>query len=572
MPLIYLPSALQPADLPRWLWLQLLTTAATFTLARPLTEFRTYSVGLRAGLGLFVFSLITLAWAGDKGTALLHLLQLATVCQWLLLAVAFCQRYRQATLHGLVLAAALAAALGIVQNLGFGPTFFSQLSPPASSFVNRNQAAEFVAALTPLALLLALFDAKPWLRRLYAPLFGLCLLYVVLTRSRASWLALAATALLLLALCLLHPTARAAWSQARQRLLPFVALAALPMVLAFPVGHGPGQVNLQALGVELDTFSPNPQVAGEKVNTVAVRLALYQNSLGMLADYPYGVGIGNFSRYYGAYHRRARPTPTYALNVEPERLHSDPYQLLLELGPIGLALFLVLLYQVVAVLRREQGLEPVSFLIERVGPLAIVTVIAINSLASFPLHMPLTAALFWLGCGLCLPSHPQSAKAEPALAWLLLLFNLLLCGVFTAGVYANTLRARVSEALYRYDLDRAVNLGNQALALFPLDWYASDELLSTLTALPRPRPSDLAMARAYTERRPYSANGYYRFAQLQFAMGQHREALTTVDKALAILGDDARLLSQRAAIHQAMGDTAAAEADAARAGAMATHH
>lgn len=563
MPLVYLPNAMQPADLPRWLWLQLIVTAASFASARPLLEPRAYSTGLRASLGLFVIALASLAWAGDKGAALLHLLKLATALQWLLLAVALGPRMRQAAHYGLLVAAALTALLGIVQNLGWGPTFFSQLSPPASSFVNRNLAAEFVAALTPLALLLALFEKRDWLRRLNAPLFGACLLYVVLTRSRASWLALAGTGFLLLALYALHPTLRATWPLVRTRLRTMLALAALPLLVAFPIGRGPGQVNLQALGGELGTFSSNHQVAGEKVNTVAVRLALFQNSLGMLADHPFGVGIGNFSRHYGAYHSHARPTPTYALNTEPERLHNDPYQILLELGPLGLALFGLLLYQVLSSLRRAP-LDPEVDILGRVGPLLVVVLILLNSLFSFPLQMPLTAALFWFACGLCLPDQPTPGKQERALGVVLLLFNLLLCGAFAMGVKANILRAQVPAALYGHELERAVNLGSQAVALFPLDWYASDELLSTLTALPRPRPQDIELAKAFTERRPNSANGFYRRARLHLTAGQYPQALESTNRALTILGEDAQLYALRAAIHQALGNTPDAKADAAK--------
>jgi len=565
-PLVYMPDALQPADLPRWLWLQLLVTASSFVLARSFSSGVRFPWGLSASLALLCLGLLSVLWAGDKGAALLQLLQWVTGFQLLILGTLMARNYRRATLYGLVFAGGLAAAIGVLQALDMAPPVFAQVFSPASSFINRNQAAEFVAALCPLALLLTCLETRVWLRLLYAPLTGLCWLFVVLGRSRSSWLALLITSLFLVGLIVKHPTVREVFNGWRQHLSGVLLLICLTVFIGFPAGNGSGSATRNALGDELSTIASGQIVADENVNTVAVRLALYRNSLGMLADFPMGVGLGNFSRHYGAYHKYAVPTPTYALTVEPDRLHNDPYQILVELGLPGLVLFGLLLLNVAGVLRRDVGIPPRDFLLERVGPLLVVLLVLVNGFASFPLHVPLTAGMFWLCCGLCLPPLVTvREKGSGALGGVLLVFNLLLAALYGAGLYANVLRSGISSAMYRGELQKALDLSTRAMHAFPLDWHATDELLSIACSLPNPSNGELRLAVALTERRPFSANSWYRRARLHVELRQFGPALDAVNRALKLLGEDVKLLQLRARIYQNLGDEDAARVDLMRA-------
>lgn len=563
-PLVYVSAALQPADLSRWLWLQLAVTAASFALAGRLIVRPT--AGLAASMALLCLGLLSVLWAGDKGSALLQLLQWITCFQLLVLGTLMDADFRRATLHGLALAGGLAALIGILQNIEMPPPFYAQIYRPASTFVNRNQACEFVGALCPLALLLACTDPRPRLRLLYAALTGIDLVFVVLGRSRSTWLALALTSLLLLALIALHPRTRAAFHRCKHHLSMALLVLLLSVFIAFPGKNSADIATRQTLSDELGTIATGKKVEREVVNTLAVRLALYRNSLGMLADHPIGVGLGNFSRHYGAYNHRVMPTPTYKLTVEPERLHSDPYQILLELGPAGLLCFAFLLFQVAQVLRRTTDLEPETFMLESLGPFLVVATLLFNSCSSFPLKMPLTAGLFWLCSGFCLPAAAKGLKPQRAWGWLLLGFNLLLAALYSLGLYANCMRAQVPAAMREGKLSLALQLGAEAANLFPLDWCAADELLASAAALPNPSQNEVELARQFSERRPYSANAWFRRALIHHGLHQPQEALEAVNRAIALLGkDEEKLLQLRAQIHQSLGDQKAAAADRARA-------
>lgn len=568
-PFVFLPIAIQPAGPIRWLWLQIMLCGASFILPKALTQKRLPTIALPTGMALLCLALLSVMWATDKGAALLKLFQWITGFQFLVLGLVFSERLRRITLYALVGAGSIAALIGALQVIDLAPDFFVQTYSPSSSFVNRNQAAEFVAALSPIALI-ALCLARPgWYGTLASIGTGLCWFFVVASRSRASWLALAATSIFMVLLVWRHPSLRVALNRLpRWRILGRIAVALFTVFAFFPSGqmHESGRDKLVK---ELASIRSVGIVEGEGIDTVAVRKALWRNSVSMFAENPFGVGLGNFSLHYPRYHHASVPTPTYDLTVEPERLHNDFYQVLLELGLPGLLLSLIILVAVYSCLRRSAGMPPEDFLLLKVGPLLVLTVLGINSLFSFPLHIPLTSALFWLCCGLCLSQCESQKKSSVAMGSLLLFFNLLIAGIYAAGTYASILRGHAGRAFYSGKVEQAIQLESQALHIFSLDWRVLDELVSMACSKAKPAEKEVALAEAFVARRPYSPNGWYRLAFLYLNIEQPQKALQAVNRSLDLLGPSEKPLRLRARIYEVEGNMPAAKRDIAEADRLA---
>ena len=95
------------------------------------------------------------------------------------------------------------------------------------------------------------------------------------------------------------------------------------------------------------TISPalKKSFTGEKLGSIKMRTAHYSNTLMMAKEnLPTGVGIGNFAINYTSYITAWVPDKPYSDKLILRNVHSDPLEVLAELGPVGLVLFLLLIY------------------------------------------------------------------------------------------------------------------------------------------------------------------------------------------------------------------------------------
>ena len=195
-------------------------------------------------------------------------------------------------LTGAAVATACAAVVGLTQAYGLETEYFSLNRAPGGTFGNRNFVAHFCAIGLP-ALVFATVTARHSRAALIGTVScGAVVALLVLSRSRAAWLASAATIAVLLPTLLVS---RAHW--AGHGVGGRFARIALSVVVATGAAIAlPNQLNWNSDSPYLDSAM---RIADYSSGSGRGRIAQYLNSGRMaLADPVLGVGPGNWSTLY----------------------------------------------------------------------------------------------------------------------------------------------------------------------------------------------------------------------------------------------------------------------------------
>ena len=331
----------------------------------------------------------------------------------------------------LAFSSVLGAVTGLLQAYGVELPFESARRAPGGMFGNRNFMAHLVAMMLPLIAYLSIVS-----RARVAPLLGSLGLAVaaaalLLSRSRAAWLAVAAG----LALFAIEGIAVSGlWrdAQIRRRLGLLVGAAALGVALALTV---PNALEWRSRHPYLESLAG---VANFREGSGRGRLVQFGNSLRMAADYPLlGVGTGNWAVHYPRYTTpgdpafdRGDPVPT---NPWPS---SDWVALAAERGiPALVCLGAALIASAVVGWRRSRQKGRST---EGLAGLAMVaTVVVTMVMAAFDavLLQAAPAFFFWTTLGVLAPAPREVAVLPMPSARRILLSATLIAG------FAFTLRS-----------------------------------------------------------------------------------------------------------------------------------
>src|SRR5690242_529372 len=204
---------------------------------------------------------------------------------------------------GLAIAVVLGAVTGLVQAYGLVSTSLASLTrAPGGTFGNRNFMAHLVAIGLPLLLFVTL-DARSRTRLGFGAA-GVCLAAtaLVLSRSRAAWLAASVAGAVL--------TFEGLWvgqlwgdRRLRSRVVRLAAVAGLGVVLALAL---PNRLNWRSDSPYLESLTG---VANYREGSGRGRVIQYGNTLKMAVQHPLlGVGPGNWPVFYPAFMSRDDPS------------------------------------------------------------------------------------------------------------------------------------------------------------------------------------------------------------------------------------------------------------------------
>jgi O-antigen ligase len=333
-------------DLDRFFVPKELVLHATALLATVLCLWRVRRLGLaRVDQLLALFLLVGLAsalfatnwWLAGRAVAV----SLAgAACFWSARAVARAGLARP-LLVALALAGVVGAATALLQAYGVRTEYVSLNRAPGGTFGNRNFMAHLCVITLPALVLVATTAASR--RRFAWWAFGVALVAgaLILSRSRAAWLALIVGGVVLL------PLAVVALRRGRGTLR-------LGRLFALPVAAVAGGAAALVLPNTLDWRSDSPymdtakSVVNYKEGSGAGRLVQYGNSLKMSVRHPlFGVGPGNWSVEY----------PRFAANNDPsladDGMTSNPWpssDWMTFISERGLASFVLLALAMLALL------------------------------------------------------------------------------------------------------------------------------------------------------------------------------------------------------------------------------
>jgi len=282
---------------------------------------------------------------------------------------------------GLAVAVILAAITSLLQAYGLETIYFASTRVPGGTLGNRNFVAHVAAFGLPLCMLAAL---RAWR---YAPGVAIVAAALVLTRSRAGWLAAAAA---LLVFCVL--------SLRERRLFAVLGFAAAGAAAALVL---PNALHWRGRNPYLQSATG---VADYESGSGRGRLVQYQRSLRMAAQHALlGVGPGNWAVDYPRHAARNDPS----LSDSEGGMTSNPWPssdwvaFVAERGLIAAAVLAIALF---ALARRDAAL------------LATLAAAGLAGLFDAVLLLPAPALIAWSAFGALCSGRLQPADPAPALA------------------------------------------------------------------------------------------------------------------------------------------------------------
>ncbi|MCP5405423.1 MAG: O-antigen ligase family protein [Pseudomonadaceae bacterium] len=294
--------------------------------------------------------------------------------------------------------------------------YFMQSAVPGSTFANKNLAGSYTVMMLPIAGYVLVSARSIWARGVASFLLAIGSLFLVYSRSRASWVALVVGLVAVAVALVFSPVWRAQLRAGVSR--RGLALWLLPTILALAAF---GSATSPVKGAHAVDRTPLQQVealAKSSRDEIGGRLAYNLNSLVITKDYWFnGVGLGAFFNIYPAYHDAIVSTPpnSYTVMARPQRTHTDLMQAFAEMGIVGGIAYASLLLSALWMAWRlgrdavagEAGLFPLF------AGWALLNV-SINALMDFPMQLPTAPALAALLMGLL---AAQYVRAYPQKVW-----------------------------------------------------------------------------------------------------------------------------------------------------------
>lgn len=319
-------------------------------------------------------------------------------------------------------AAVAGTATGLAQAFGATSSLFATTRVPGGTLGNRNFLAHLAAMALPVMALLTI-TARRWHgTALSALASGAMLGAVILTRSRAAWLA-AAAGVGVVVLALLLARRRGALPLARWRVMLLAAALLLGPLLALTV---PNDLNWRSDSPYAETLTG---IANSQEGSGRGRVLQYRNTFRLALQHPLlGVGPGNWPLHYGDVAPPNDPSWVWGdaipLNPWPS---SDWMALFSERGSFAVAgsllLALALAWRAAGRLRLagDQALRAATAL----GVLASVAVVGLFD-AALLLPVPLLFAA--LTSGALAPDTPTGEEPKGS-RWLRVLLPFLLAAI-----------------------------------------------------------------------------------------------------------------------------------------------
>jgi O-antigen ligase len=384
------------------------TLAALCCLARA-RELRLARVdqllGLFLALGLLSALFATNWWVAGRAVALS--LSGAT-CFWCARVVARAG-YARLLIAALALAGVIGAITSLLQTYGLRLDVFSLNRAPGGTFGNRNFMAHLCVIVFPALLLTTLRAGSPRAFGWWSAAVGVVAGALVLSRSRAAWLALIACGVVLVAFSVL--SVRRSRGHIRWRRL----LLLVPVAVA-----GGGAALLLPNTLNWKSDSPYLETARSVVNyregSGRGRLVQYSNTARMALHHPlFGVGPGNWAVTYPHFASPGDPSLTDEGMTANPWPSSDWMTFLSERGPVAFVLLVLaliaLLVDAVRALRVEGDPERALASWALLGTIAVLLVVGTFDAV---LLLPAPALVGWglLGA-LSPPSRPRVEAALP---------------------------------------------------------------------------------------------------------------------------------------------------------------
>ncbi len=338
---------------------------------------------------LFLLGLLSALWSNDIDSSL---------SKWMIWLMIFFSFYLASKVDlayqnlvkfalGFLLAGSIIAVIGIAQFL-FDFSALTQVASPASTFGNKNMAAQTIVMLFPLPFFLILSaqirNKIIWWVAISAALMAVYLFY---TATRAAWLGVIVESLLIggyLVLNRKNLTQWIDWNKTKRNAMIAAGIVFLILINFTSEGFVPfWQTAFGNLGSVVDS-AINTEGAGQ-----SARYKIWAVALTMFQDSPFfGSGLGTFY-----FNESNLGYATYQIR-STAHVHNDIFELAVELGALGLILLssavVLTIVSVIHVVRQSPSKEAWFYYV-------LFSALAgsfVNMQFSFPYQLPIVPILF----------------------------------------------------------------------------------------------------------------------------------------------------------------------------------
>lgn len=345
------------------------------------------------------------------------------ICFWASRSVARSGQ-RHALLHAIALASVVGAISALVQAYGLRTEYFSLNRAPGGTFGNRNFMAHIAAIAMPSLVWCAIFARSRAASLRWGAGLGLVAAALMLSRSRAAWLALIVCALVTLPLGIAAlRTSAGEVRGGRVAMLPVFAAAGVVLALLLP-----NTLDWRSDSPYLDTAR---SVVNYKEGSGRGRLVQYGNTVRMTLRHPLlGVGPGNWPVQYPRFADADDPSLSSEGMTANPWPSSDWMAFLSERGPVAFGLLvLALLALFTDGMRAVRAPGSAEARLAACALLGTLTVVAVVGCFDAVLLLPAPALVAWTALGALMPdSRERSAVEMPFLRRLAALAAMIAIG------------------------------------------------------------------------------------------------------------------------------------------------
>ncbi len=417
-PLLYWGELRDASSLPRYALLSIFSGVGliilTLTLFRKEKNIYVHYIYIPVII-FFLWSLLSISWSVDPKNGFIEITQLFGL---LLIAFLTSQIISKERLILIVvvsiISASIVSLIGIQQYFNYNPFNFVQYSQPGSTFTVTNLVSIYLDLIVPVAFMFFITSKSKYVQCFFAVCFSLCFSFLLLSRTRGSWLGLLFIFILFIMLMYKNQWLKEAFylNFKNKKLLTVLSLLLPIILLNISGGSYKGGYSKLSYG-----------------ESAGIRLTAYVNSLSMIKDKPLlGTGIGGFRIGFRPYMFASIPLNQADEDINLLRLHNDPMQFIVELGiPVGIltsliALFIFfLIWQVI----KKESTDTGKLIY--IGIFLSLLVSGAHSLVDFPLRKPSSAIQLSLWLGAFIGLYTQYCKSKKIIVtnFILTLFLML---------------------------------------------------------------------------------------------------------------------------------------------------
>ena len=523
-------------------------------------------------LAFILWSFVSLLYAHNKweGTSLFMHWSACALMYFLVLNGTRGERDAARLLAVVYAAGVLTSVLGIGQHL-LGIKVIPQVIPPAATFANKNMAVHFVILSLPLAAGFVLGSTRPFRTWITSITAALMVAFLIYSKTKAGWVALAMEAILLAVLVV-----RQYQGTKRPGRCTKSTVAALCVSLGITlllINLGPrgftwtmGGVAEQASAImEADTSSEDSAMP---YSSKGLRLDIWLNTVEMIKDRPLiGYGIGNHKVYYPLYHRKRVTEKVFSETSQLHNVHNDFLQIFAETGLVGI---LLLAWLAVAFIRVAWNLtkreRPPATRFMAVAAAVGTFGLLINSCFSFPLERAIPPFVVMIYVGIlgalfhtCAPRRPA---VLPGWATWTAAVVVVCTGIWLAWLYDRVIDCDrhyllVSHYEKVHDWKRVIREAEAAYALNPARGKTLSYLGRANVELGNHTRAIELLTRVL-DAYPYHMNALLNIGVSYSSMEQYDKALDAYRRALEIKPTFAKAHNNIANIHMKRKDVDAA--------------